>query len=147
MKTGTLLFRNRIKRYSSQRPEYWSQLIKKIKKIFGREPMQQTGMILIKPFWNELDYIGIDAYFPLSNATTPSVLELNDRQQHIKKIEKLQEETKKISTEFGYRNSDQAARTLGKKTQLITRHNAYESFQTLTQKNGLRGGCLEMVCR
>jgi hypothetical protein len=43
------------------------------------------------PFWNELDYIGIDAYFPLSNATTPSVLELNDAwQQHIKKIEKLQ---------------------------------------------------------
>jgi hypothetical protein len=48
--------------------------------------MQQTGMILIKYRFNELDYIGIDAYFPLSDATTPSVLELNDAwQQHIKK--------------------------------------------------------------
>jgi hypothetical protein len=28
----TLLFRNRIRERSSQRPEYWSQLIKKIKK-------------------------------------------------------------------------------------------------------------------
>jgi hypothetical protein len=39
--------------------------------------MQLIGMILTKvPFWNELDYIGIDAYFPLSDAVTPTVAEL-----------------------------------------------------------------------
>jgi hypothetical protein len=59
----------------------------------------------------------------LSNATTPSVLELNDAwQQHIKKIEKTSNERKILFTEFGYRNSDQAAKNLGQKakTQLIT---------------------------
>jgi hypothetical protein len=35
--------------------------------------MQLIGMIV--PFWNELDYIGIDAYFPLSDAVTPTVAE------------------------------------------------------------------------
>jgi homoserine trans-succinylase len=47
------------------------------------------------PFWNELDYIGIDAYFPLSDATTHRCWNLDAWQQHIKKIEKLQAKTKK----------------------------------------------------
>jgi hypothetical protein len=34
--------------------------------------MPLTGMILIKSIWKELDYIGIDAYFPLSDAATKS---------------------------------------------------------------------------
>jgi hypothetical protein len=65
-------------------------------------------------------------------------------QQHIKKIEKLQTKTNKkiLFTEFGYRNSDQAAKNLGQKAKTINnlaQVNAYESlFQTLTQKNGLR---------
>jgi hypothetical protein len=60
----------------------------------------------------------------LSNATTPSVLELNDAwQQHIKKIEKLQTKTNKkiLFTEFGYRNSDQA-KNLGQKAKTINNH-------------------------
>jgi hypothetical protein len=78
------LFRNRIRNAVAKRPEYWSQLIKKIKKIYFKLTYAANWDDFDKvPFWNELDYIGIDAYFPLSNATTPSVLELNDAwQQH-----------------------------------------------------------------
>jgi uncharacterized protein YegL len=89
----------------------------------------------------------------LSDATTPSVLELNDACSSTLKNRKTsnEDEQKILFTEFGYRNSDQAAKNLGQKakTQLITAQvNAYESlFQTLTQKNGLRRICLEMVCR
>jgi hypothetical protein len=113
--------------------------------------MQQTGMDKV-PFWNELDYIGIDAYFPLSDATTPSVLELNDAwQQHIKKIENFKAKTnKKNTTEFATVTQIRRQRTLDRKRKTINNQaqvNAYESlFQTLTQKNGLRI-CLEMVCR
>jgi hypothetical protein len=60
-----LLFRNRIRERSSQRPEYWSQLIKKIKKIYLETNLCSNWDDFDKvPFWNELDYIGIDAYFP-----------------------------------------------------------------------------------
>jgi hypothetical protein len=69
----------------------------------------------------------------LSNATTPSVLELNDAwQQHIKKIEKLQTKTNKkiLFTEFGYRNSDQAAKNLGQSENTINlaQVNAYGPY-------------------
>ena len=134
----------------AKRPEYWSQLIQKIKKIY-------TGKLTYAanwddfdrvPFWNELDYIGIDAYFPLSDATTPAVADLNEAwQQHILKMEKLQAKTNKkiLFTEFGYRNSDQAAKEPWKENQSginnLAQANAYESlFQTLTQKNWFAGG-------
>jgi hypothetical protein len=57
-------------------------------------------MILIK-FWNELDYIGIDAYFPLSDATTPSV-NLMTLGSTLKKIENFKRRRKKkiLFTEF-----------------------------------------------
>jgi hypothetical protein len=42
-------------------------------------------MILTKRFGKMMDYIGIDAYFPLSNATTPSVLNLMTLGSSIKK--------------------------------------------------------------
>jgi hypothetical protein len=78
----------------------------------------------------------------LSDATTPSVLELNDLAAAQKNRKTSSETNKKILfTEFGYRNSDQAAKEpWTEKTQLITRRKSiYESlFQTLTQKNGLR---------
>ena len=134
----------------AKRPEYWSQLIQKIKKIYtGKLTYAANWDDFDKvPFWNELDYIGIDAYFPLSDATTPAVADLNEAwQQHILKMEKLQAKTNKkiLFTEFGYRNSDQAAKEPWKENQSginnLAQANAYESlFQTLTQKKWFAGG-------
>jgi uncharacterized protein YegL len=102
---------------------------------------------------NELDYIGIDAYFPLSD-TTPSVLELNDAwQQQLKNRKPSRNEQKILFTEFGYRNSDQAKEPWTESENTINNQaqvNAYESlFQTLTQKNGLRedlpGNGMQMI--
>jgi hypothetical protein len=77
---------------------------------------------------NELDYIGIDAYF-LSNATTPSVLELNDAwQQHIKKIEKLQTKT----------NKKYSLQSLATVTQIRRQKNPEsENINNLAQVNGM----------
>jgi hypothetical protein len=91
---------------------------------------------------NELDYIGIDA-ISLSDATTPSVLELNDAwQQHHKKIENFKRRrTKKYSLQsLATATQIRRQRTLDKaKHNYPAQVNAYESlFQTLTQKNGLR---------
>lgn len=134
----------------AKRPEYWLQLIQKIKKIyFGKLTYAANWDDFDKvPFWNELDYIGIDAYFPLSDAKTPAVTDLNDSwKQYIIKMEKLHTTTNKkiLFTEFGYRNSDQAAKEPWTENQIIINNlaqaNGYESlFQTLTQKAWFAGG-------
>jgi hypothetical protein len=54
----------------------------------------------------------------LSDATTPSVADLNSAAATLK-MEKLQAKINKILfTEFGYRNSDQAAKSLGLKVKI-----------------------------
>ncbi|MBG6109709.1 hypothetical protein H4V97_003061 [Flavobacterium sp. CG_23.5] len=133
-----------------KRPKYWLQLIQKIKKIYsGKLTYAANWDDFDKvPFWNELDYIGIDAYFPLSDAKTPAVSDLNEAwKKYIIKMEKLQAKTSKkiLFTEFGYRNSDQAAKEPWTENQNsinnLAQANAYESlFQTLTQKAWFAGG-------
>lgn len=134
----------------AKRPQYWSQLIYKIRKIYsGKLTYAANWDDFDKvPFWNQLDYIGIDAYFPLSDATTPTVAELNKSwQKHIVKMEKLQAKTNKkiIFTEFGYRNSDQAAKEpwIESKNGInnLAQANGYESlFQTFSKKGWFAGG-------
>lgn len=134
----------------AKRPEYWLQLIQKIKKIYsGKLTYAANWDDFDKvPFWNELDYIGIDAYFPLSDAKTPAVADLNEAwQQYILKMEKMQAKTNKkiLFTEFGYRNADQAAKEPWTENQNsinnLAQANGYESlFQTLTQKAWFAGG-------
>jgi hypothetical protein len=79
-------------------------------------------------FWGGLDYVGIDAYFPLSNAQTPSVAALVSAWSHyvdsgpfgathnwLQHIETLQATVHKpvIFTEIGYRSIDYAAKDPG----------------------------------
>ena len=134
----------------AKRPQYWSQLIVKIKKIYtGKLTYAANWDDFDKvPFWNELDYIGIDAYFPLSDAVTPTVAELNKAwKEHIQKMDKLQAKINKkiLFTEFGYRNSNAAAKEPWTENQNtmnnLAQANAYEAlFQTLSQKTWFAGG-------
>jgi hypothetical protein len=134
----------------AKRPQYWSQLIVKIRKIYtGKLTYAANWDDFDKvPFWKELDYIGIDAYFPLSDAITPTVPNLNKAwKAHILKMDKLQAKINKkiIFTEFGYRNSDKAAKEPWTESQNtinnLAQANAYESlFQTLTKKSWFAGG-------
>lgn len=56
-------------------------------------------------FWNQLDYIGIDAYFPLSDEKSPSKIELLNAwktpKKEMKKIH-LKYDNPILFTEFGY---------------------------------------------
>ena len=65
------------------------------------------------PFWSQLDYVGVDAYFPLSDAREPSVRELTRGwQPHLTALRKLSDRLQKpiLFTEFGYRSCDYTAR-------------------------------------
>ena len=64
------------------------------------------------PFWHLMDYIGIDAYFPLSNAKTPSVGELLfawEGPKHRLKVLSDSVGKKLIFTEMGYRSINHTA--------------------------------------
>lgn len=134
----------------AKRPKFWFDLISKIRKVYkGKITYAANWDDFEKiPFWKELDYIGIDAYFPLSEAITPTVPDVNSAwQKHLLKIIQLQQKINKkvVFTEFGYRNSDYAAKEPWLENQSkinnIGQANAYESlFESLIKKEWYAGG-------
>ncbi len=64
------------------------------------------------PFWDALDYVGVQAYFPLVDGPNPSLDTLQDRwQQHRADLAALHRRTGKpiFFTEIGYRSARSAA--------------------------------------
>ena len=96
----------------------WNQLIDKIVEVYKGKLTYSANWTeyLDVPFWDRMDYIGIDAYFPLSGSNEPSVEELVSAWDvHADVIEKWLEErglTDKgvILTEIGYPSADGANR-------------------------------------
>lgn len=93
------------------RPEYWFALIKKIKTIYKGKLTYAANWDEFRrtPFWAELDYIGVDAYFPVSDEKTPTVEScLEGWKTHKAIIEKLSKDIGKpiLFTEYGYRSVD-----------------------------------------
>lgn len=104
-----------LEKFVENRPEYWKRLIEKIRKVYTGKLTYAANWDEYKrtPFWKELDYIGIDAYFPLSEAKTPTVKELRQGWQPWKtKINEVATANDKqvLFTEFGYRSMDFTAK-------------------------------------
>lgn len=97
--------------FIDNRSDYWKQLISNIKKIYkGKLTYAANWNEYEKtPFWHDLDYIGIDAYFPVSDEKTPTI-------NVLKKSWKAHKLTMKafhnlhnkpiLFTEYGYRSVD-----------------------------------------
>jgi hypothetical protein len=100
-----------LEQFVLNRPVYWTKLITNVKKIYKGKLTYAANWDEYKrtPFWAALDYIGIDAYFPVSNSKTPTVAEcLEGWKTHKKAIKDLSDRSKKpvVFTEFGYRSVD-----------------------------------------
>lgn len=100
-----------LNKFISLRPLYWKQLIEDVKTIYkGKLTYAENWDTFVNvPFWNELDFIGIDAYFPLSDEQNPTREALiSGWRVHKEKIESLSKQLKKqiIFTEYGYRSVD-----------------------------------------
>lgn len=134
----------------AKRPEYWMQLIKDIKKIYKGKLTYAANWDDFDrvPFWKQMDYIGVDGYFPLSDKENPTVEELKvGWKKHLTKLETTHKKWKKkiLFTEFGYRNSDYAAQepwkenhdTINNEAQSI----AFEAlFSSLNHQDWYEGG-------
>lgn len=103
-----------FKRSSLQRPQFWRGLIAKIRKQYSGDLVYAANWDEFQDisFWDELDYIGIDAYFPLSGNIQPTVEELHLAwSDPLSKIKKCQRKHNKpvLFTEFGYLSVDGCA--------------------------------------
>lgn len=100
-----------LEKFVTKRPEYWQNLIKEIRKIYKGKLTYAANWDEYKrvPFWADLDFIGIDAYFPVSDAKTPSVADFEKGwQPHKNGIIQLHNQYQKpvLFTEYGYRSVD-----------------------------------------
>lgn len=92
----------------------WEKLIGEVRKVYsGRLTYAAEGMNAnnIK-FWDSLDYIGIDAYFPLAENANPTLRELvRGWKKYEPEIKELSEKygKKVIFTEIGYKSVEGTA--------------------------------------
>ncbi|MDO1501549.1 glycoside hydrolase [Winogradskyella maritima] len=100
-----------LENFIDKRPEYWNSLIKKIRAIYKGKLTYASNWDEFKrtPFWSQLDFIGIDAYFPVSDEQTPSFEKcMEGWKRHVPVIQGLSESVQKpiLFTEYGYRSVD-----------------------------------------
>lgn len=143
------------------RPEFWRSLIAEIREIYGGPLTYAANWDRWEeiPFWDDLDYIGVDAYFPLSDADTPEVEELVRGWHPVR--ESLRRGAERwgkpvLFAEYGYRSIDGAAgrqwelppeRTRGEAPEpepnMRAQVNAYEAlFQAVWNEPWFAGGFL-----
>ena len=141
-----------LEKFVVNRPDYWMSLIKDIKAIYSGKITYAANWDEFKrsPFWNKLDYIGIDAYFPLNDSKTPTVASCREGwQPHKAEILRLSKKYDKpiLFTEFGYRsmnynvkepwNSDRNLNSVN----LVAQYNATEAlFKTFWNEPWFAGG-------
>jgi len=144
-------FRSSIK----AQPEKWESLIKEIKSIYKGKLTYAANWddeFNDITFWDQMDYIGIQAYYPLTQNKSPKLSEIkNGWKKHIKKLSTLSEKHNKpiLFTETGYRSDEKAtiepwvwgsSDTLQNKSSFITQDLAYEAlFQQLWDKDWFAG--------
>lgn len=128
-----------LKGVVKHRPVFWTQLIDSIRTIYKGKLIYAADWADYQDvgFWDKLDYIGIDAYFPLSKAETPTTNEL--LQAWKKKQKELQTLSVKhnkaiIFTEIGYKSVDKCTHEPWNPStntpNLQAQSNAYQAFFT-----------------
>jgi len=92
-----------------ERADFWKSLIVEVKAQFEGKLVYAANWDNYQSinFWSRLDFIGIDAYFPLSDAKEPALNELKSSWKPLKTeiLTYAKEKNKPILfTEFGYRS-------------------------------------------
>src|SRR5690606_3637215 len=64
-----------LKSFIDERPGYWNQLIIDVKEIYKGKLTYAANWNEYEttPFWDALDFIGIDGYFPLDSQQSPTL--------------------------------------------------------------------------
>ncbi len=138
------------------RPEFWSQLIDDVRNIYSGKITYAANWnkeVNDVSFWQKLDFIGIQAYYPLTNKVEPSVKDLQRGwKDHLNQIEQIHKKYNSpiLFTEIGYKSTSDAAiepwqwadglSGLYKKVSNRTQANCYEAFfRTFWKKEWFAG--------
>jgi len=139
-----------------KRPGFWKNLIQEVRQIYSGKLIYAANWdnYYNISFWDQLDYIGIDAYFPLVSEKTPQKEKLIKKWNHMENsLERISKKYNKkiIFTEFGYRSIDKTAwrqweiESLSNSSNinLVAQNNSYEAlFESLWNKEWFAGGFL-----
>ena len=111
IKADVLCIGTELEKFVMRGPKYWQKLIVEIRKIYKGKLTYAANWDEFKrvPFWGEIDFIGVDAYFPLSDKKSPTVEDLElGWKPHKEEILTIQQKFNKpvLFTEFGYRSVD-----------------------------------------
>ena len=111
--------------FIKNRPQFWIGLIRAIRNIYKGKLTYASNWDEYKrtSFWNDLDYIGIDAYFPVSDSRTPTVDACKiGWEAHKHEIKHYADSLKLpvLFTEYGYRSMDFAAKEPWKSDRSMT---------------------------
>ena len=117
-----------LEKFISNRSAYWQDLILQIKKVYKGKLTYAANWDEYKrtPFISSLDYIGVDAYFPVSNSKTPTVDEcLESWKPYKEEMFSISEQYNKpvLFTEFGYRSVDYSGKAPWKSDRSMTQVN------------------------
>lgn len=147
---------NEWKQFVLKRNGFWYDFIDEIKLIYNGKITYASNWDEYKdvPFWDRLDFIGVNAYFSISNSHTPSVTEIeNGWKSHLKKLGGFACDNNKqiVFTEYGYRSTNYCALKPWDDQELVgeehlnfqAQSNAYEGFyKALWNKDWFAGGFL-----
>ena len=143
-----------LENFIIHRPDYWRELVTEVRIVYSGKLTYAANWDEYKrvPFWDVLDYIGVDAYFPVSNSQTPTIAEIKSG------FEKWQIELKTLSeekgkkilfTEYGYRSVDYSGKEPWKSDRSMNsvnfqaQSNLLEGlYQSIWDENWFAGGFL-----
>lgn len=137
-----------------KRPAFWKTLAREIRQVYAGELTYAANWYQDfdrTDIWSELDYIGVNAYFPLTDQSNPSMeMLMAGWQPYIEQIEAVVRTYRKpvLLTEIGYKNCEGATirpwewprHIEALKTDASEQVNAYEAmFRAFGQKDWFRG--------
>lgn len=145
-----------LTRLTIEKSEYWINLIQEVRSIYSGQITYAANWYeeyeKIK-FWDQLDYIGIQAYFPLNKNKLPKVKQISDGwKKYLPQIASISKKFDKkiLFTELGYKStSDSAAKPWewvelpNEQTKSVsneTQANCYQAFfDTVWEKEWMGG--------
>ena len=110
-----LVLGTELTRSATERPAFWRGLAEEVRTVYdgaltyAANWHEAYGRI---QFWGALDYVGVQAYFPLTDVESPSLSTLRDAwRPHQMALARVHERTNRpiLLTEVGYRSAEGAA--------------------------------------
>ena len=134
---GIFCIGTELEQFIMNRPQFWTSLIDEIRSVYTGELTYAANWDEYKrvPFWKQLDYIGVDAYFPVSEDKTPSVEDVRSGWKRWKDELRLLSSVNDrpvIFTEYGYRSVDFAGKEPWNSDWTITSVNLEAQTQSTT---------------